>query len=150
MLFKIFRKNHTTADIKLADNNQLGALKLAAQKTAEEFNLDSQSVQSSLFASAAQDPTILENRVAYMFVTSDKKHKAHTMTLTFKEPVAWGNDKIPVDYLIVGVLPDGSSPDDIDHLNQKISSKISENSDKLDEIRFNDTELNKLNQSFTE
>lgn len=150
MLFKIFRKNHTTANIELKDNNQLGALKLAAEKTADEFGLDAQTVQSSLFASAAQEPTILNNRVVYMFVTSDKKHKAHSMTLTFKDPIAWGNDKVPVDYMIVGVLPDGTGQEDADQLKNHIADKVNENADKLDDIRFNDSELNKFNQSFTD
>ncbi|GEO59025.1 PTS sugar transporter subunit IIA [Companilactobacillus bobalius] len=150
MLFKIFRKNHTTANVELKDNNQLSALKLAAEKTADEFGLDAQTVQSSLFASAAQEPTILNDCVVYMFVTSDKKHKAHSMTLTFKNPIVWGNDRIPVDYMIVGVLPDGAGQEDADQLREHITDKVNENADKLDDIRFNDSELNKLNQSFTE
>lgn len=150
MLFKLFRKNHTTANIELSDNNQVSALKLAATKAADEFNLDAQAVQSSLFASAAQEPVILENRVAYMFVTTDQKTRNHTMTLTFKEPVLWGNDRIPVDYLIVGILPDNYSQEDNDKLAENITNKITENADKLDDIKFNDGELNKLNQSFTE
>ncbi|WP_334352310.1 hypothetical protein [Companilactobacillus sp. HBUAS56257] len=150
MLFKLFRKNHTTANIELSDNNQLSALKLAATKTADEFNLDPQAVQSSLFASAAQEPSILENRVVYMFITSDKKSRNHTMTLTFKEPVLWGNDRTPIDYLIIGILPDDYSQADNDKLTETITNKISENADKLDDIKFNDGELNKLNQSFTD
>ena len=48
-MFKIFRKNHTTANIELKDNNEMSALKLAASKTAEEFNVDEQNIQSSIF-----------------------------------------------------------------------------------------------------
>jgi len=148
-MFKIFRKNHTTANIELKDNNQLAALKLAAQKAADEFNVDEQAIQSSIFASAAQGNTILENRVVLMYATSDKKHSAHTMLLTFKDPIAWGNDKVPVDYLIVGLLPDDDDQATLDSLTDKISDELSNKSDQLDDIKFNDSELNKLNQSFT-
>ncbi len=148
-MFKIFRKNHTTASIELKDNNQLSALKLAAQKTAEEFNVDEQAIQSSIFASAAQGNTILENRAVFMYATSDKKHSIHTMTLTFKTPVAWGNDKTPIDYLIVGLLPDTADQNDLDALTEKVTNELSDKADDLDDIRFNDSDLNKLNQSFT-
>ncbi|KRN99875.1 PTS sugar transporter subunit IIA [Companilactobacillus kimchiensis] len=149
-MFKIFRKNHTTANIELKDNNQLSALKLAAQKAADEFNIDEQSVQSSIFASAAQGNDIIENRAVFMFATSDKKSRAHTMLLTFKTPVAWGNDKVPVDYLIIGLFPDGASQDDVDAMTDKVTTGLHEKADQLDDIKFTDNALNKLNQSFTD
>ncbi|MQS76188.1 PTS sugar transporter subunit IIA [Companilactobacillus halodurans] len=148
MMFKIFRKNHTTANIELENNDQMSALKLAAQKAADEFNLDEQTVQSSIFASAAQGNTILEDRAVFMYATSEKKHRVHTILLTFKDPVAWGNDQSLIDYLIVGVFPDKSSQKDVDELTQNITDKL--HGSDLDDIKFNDTELNKLNQSFTE
>jgi len=150
MMFKIFRKNHTTANIELKDNNQLSALKLAAQKAADEFNIDEQTVQSSIFASAAQGNTIIENRAVFMYATSEKKSRAHTMLLTFKDPVAWGNDKAPVDYLIIGLFPDDSDQTDVDTLTDKITTELHEKSAQLDDIKFNDSDLNKLNQSFTD
>lgn len=149
-MFKIFRKNHTTANIELQDNNQLSALKLAAAKAADEFNVDEQAVQSSIFASAAQGTPIIENRAVFMFATSDKKSRAHTMLLTFKTPVAWGTDRTPVDYLIVGLFPDGSTDDQIQAINDKVTTELSEKADQLDDIKFNDSNLNKLNQSFTD
>jgi len=147
-MFKIFRKNHTTANIELQDNNQLSALKLAAQKTAEEFNVDEQAVQSSIFASAAQGNTILEDRAVFMYATSDKKHSVHTMLLTFKTPVLWGNDRVPVDYLIVGLLPDDANQDTLDALTESVTNELHNKADELDDIKFNDSDLNKLNQSF--
>lgn len=149
-MFKIFRKNHTTANIELEDNNQLSALKLAAQKAAEEFNIDEQNVQSSIFASAAQGNTIIENRAVFMFATSNNKSRVHTMTLTFKTPVAWGNDKVPVDYLIVGLFPDNTEQATVDGMTDKITQTLHEKSAQLDDIKFNDSDLNKLNQSFTD
>ncbi|WP_125565762.1 PTS sugar transporter subunit IIA [Companilactobacillus insicii] len=149
-MFKIFRKNHTTANVELKDNNQMSALKLAAKKTAEEFNVDEQNIQSSIFASAAAGNTIIEDRAVFMFTTSDKKSRAHTMTLTFKDPVAWGNDKASIDYLIVGVFPDGSDQNTIDSLTEKVTDIMHDNSAQLDDIKFNNGELNKLNQSFTD
>ncbi|PMD68164.1 PTS sugar transporter subunit IIA [Companilactobacillus nuruki] len=147
-MFKIFRKNHTTANIELEDNNQLSALKLAAKKTAEEFGVDEQNIQSSIFASAAQGNTIIENRAVFMFATSDKKSRVHTMMMTFKDPIAWGNDKTPIDYLIVGMFPDDTSQDTVNNVIEKISDKLK--SANLDDIKFNDGQLNKLNQSFTD
>lgn len=148
-MFKIFRKNHTTANVELSDNNQLSALKLAAQKTAEEFNVDEQNIQSSIFASAAAGNTIIENRAVFMFATSDKKSRVHTMMLTFKNPVAWGNDKVPVDYLIVGMFPDSSDQNTVDAVTEKVTNIMHDKAAQLDDIKFNDSELNKLNQSFT-
>lgn len=147
-MFKIFRKNHTTANVELEDNNQLSALKLAAKKTAEEFGVDEQNIQSSIFASAAQGNTIIENRAVFMFATSDKKSRVHTMMMTFKDPIAWGNDKTPIDYLIVGMFPDDTSQDTVNNVIEKISDKLK--SANLDDIKFNDGQLNKLNQSFTD
>ena len=149
-MFKIFRKNHTTANIELEDNNQLSALKLAAKKAADEFGIDEQNVQSSIFASAAQGNTIIENRAVFMFATSEKKSRVHTMMLTFKTPVAWGNDKVPVDYLIVGLFPDNTDQVTIDGVTDKITKTLQEKSEQLDDIKFNDNDLNKLNQSFTD
>ena len=149
-MFKIFRKNHTTANIELEDNNQLSALKLAAKKAADEFGIDEQNVQSSIFASAAQGNTIIENRAVFMFATSEKKSRVHTMMLTFKTPVAWGNDKVPVDYLIIGLFPDNTDQVTIDGVTDKITKTLQEKSEQLDDIKFNDNDLNKLNQSFTD
>lgn len=149
-MFKIFRKNHTTANIELKDNNQLSALKLAASKVADEFSVDEQAVQSSVFASAAQGNDIIENRAVFMYATSEKKSRVHTMLLTFKTPVAWGNDKVPVDYLIIGLFPDDSSQDEIDHITEKVTNGLHEKAEQLDDIKFNDSDLNKLNQSFTD
>lgn len=149
-MFKIFRKNHTTANVELEDNTQLNALKLAAKKTAEEFSVDEQNIQSSIFASAAQGNTIIENRAVFMFATSDKKSRVHTMTMTFKTPVAWGNDKTPIDYLIVGMFPEDSDQDMVDAVTEKITNKLHDKAAELDDIKFNDSDLNKLNQSFTD
>lgn len=149
-MFKIFRKNHTTANIELEDNNQLSALKLAAKKTAEEFNVDEQNIQSSIFASAASGNIIIENRAVFMYATNDKKSRAHTMMITFKNPVAWGNDKTPVDYLIVGMFPSDTTQATVDALTEKITNIMHDKSDQLDDIKFNDGDLNKLNQAFTD
>ncbi|WP_195701340.1 hypothetical protein [Companilactobacillus futsaii] len=149
-MFKIFRKNHTTANIELKDNNEMSALKLAASKTAEEFSVDEQNIQSSIFASAAQDDNFIEERAVFMFVTSDKKSRAHTMTLTFKDPVAWGNDRTPIDYLIVGMFPSNTPQNDVDLLTEKITNALHDKADQLDDIKFNGSDLNKLNQSFTD
>lgn len=149
-MFKIFRKNHTTANVELEDNNQMSALKLAAKKTAEEFNVDEQNIQSSIFASAAQGNTIIADRAVFMFATSDKKSRVHTMMLTFKNPVAWGNDKTPIDYLIVGMFPDNSDQNTVTSVTEKITKILNEKSAQLDDIKFNDSELNKLNQSLTD
>lgn len=148
-MFKIFRKNHTTANVELEDNNQLSALKLAAKKTAEEFNVDEQNIQSSIFASAASGNIIIENRAVFMYATNDKKSRAHTMMITFKNPVAWGNDKTPVDYLIVGMFPSDTTQATVDALTEKITNIMHDKSDQLDDIKFNDGDLNKLNQAFT-
>ncbi|MGQ2375727.1 PTS sugar transporter subunit IIA [Companilactobacillus zhachilii] len=149
-MFKIFRKNHTTANVELEDNNQLSALKLAAKKTAEEFNVDEQNIQSSIFASAASGNIIIENRAVFMYATNDKKSRAHTMMITFKNPVAWGNDKTPVDYLIVGMFPSDTTQATVDALTEKITNIMHDKSDQLDDIKFNDGDLNKLNQAFTD
>ncbi|MBL3530996.1 PTS sugar transporter subunit IIA [Companilactobacillus zhachilii] len=149
-MFKIFRKNHTTANVELEDNNQLSALKLAAKKTAEEFNVDEQNIQSSIFASAASGNIIIENRAVFMYATNDKKSRAHTMMITFKNPVAWGNDKTPVDYLIVGMFPSDTTQATMDALTEKITNIMHDKSDQLDDIKFNDGDLNKLNQAFTD
>ncbi|AYE37474.1 hypothetical protein D1B17_01870 [Companilactobacillus zhachilii] len=149
-MFKIFRKNHTTANVELEDNNQLSALKLAAKKTAEEFNVDEQNIQSSIFASAASGNIIIENRAVFMYATNDKKSRAHTMMITFKNPVAWGNDKTPVDYLIVGMFPSDTTQATVDALTEKITNIMHDKSDQLDDIKFNDSDLNKLNQAFTD
>lgn len=149
-MFKIFRKNHTTANIELADNNQLSALKLAAKKTAEEFGVDEQNIQSSIFASAAAGNTIIENRAVFMYATSEKKSRVHTMMMTFKTPVAWGNDKTPIDYLIVGMFPEDSDQNTVDAETEKITNVLHDKSEQLDDIKFNDGDLNKLNQAFTD
>lgn len=149
-MFKIFRKNHTTANIQLDDNTQMSALKLAAKKTAEEFGMDEQAIQSSIFASAAQGNTIIANRAVFMFATSEKKSRVHTMTLTFKDPVTWGTDQTPIDYLIVGVFPDDTDQNTVDAVTEKITNKLNDKASELDDIRFNDSDLNKLNQSFTD
>ena len=150
MMFKIFRKNHTTANVELEDNTQLGALKFTAKKAAEEFSIDEQNIQSSIFASAAQGNTIIENRAVFMFATSEKKSRAHTMMLTFKTPIAWGNDKTPVDYIIIGLFPEDADPTEVENLTDKVTNTLHEKSAQLDEIKFNDSDLNKLNQSFTD
>lgn len=149
-MFKIFRKNHTTANIELEDNNQLSALKLAAKKAADEFSVDEQTIQSSIFASAAAGNTIIENRAVFMYATSEKKSRVHTMMLTFKNPVAWGNDKTPIDYLIVGMFPEDSDQDTVDAVTEKITNIMHDKSEQLDDIKFNDGDLNKLNQAFTD
>lgn len=149
-MFKIFRKNHTTANIELKDNNQLSALKLAAKKAADEFNIDEQNIQSSIFASAAAGNIIIEDRAVFMFATSEKKSNVHTMTLTFKDPIAWGNDKTPIDYIIVGIFPEDSEQSTVDDMTDKITNIMDDKSSQLDDIKFNDSGLNKLNQSFTD
>ncbi|WP_125588238.1 PTS sugar transporter subunit IIA [Companilactobacillus jidongensis] len=149
-MFKIFRKNHTTANIELKDNNQLSALKLAAKKAADEFNIDEQNIQSSIFASAAAGNIIIEGRAVFMFATSEKKNNVHTMTLTFKDPITWGNDKTPIDYLIVGIFPEDSDQATVDEMTDKITNIMHDKSSQLDDIKFNDSGLNKLNQSFTD
>lgn len=149
-MFKLFRKNHTTANIQLDDPNQLSILKLAATKLADEFSIDEQNAQSSIFASASQEDTLLENRAVFMAVTSDKKSQAHTMLLTFKDPILWGNARTPIDYMIVGLLPSDADESMIADLKDKVATKLHEKADILDDIRFNDNKLNKLNQSFTE
>lgn len=149
-MFKIFRKNHTTANIELEDNNQLSALKLAAKKAADEFSVDEQTIQSSIFASAAAGNTIIENRAVFMYATSEKKSRVHTMMLTFKNPVAWGNDKTPIDYLIVGMFPEDSDQNTVDAVTEKITNIMHDKSEQLDDIKFNDGDLNKLNQAFTD
>ena len=149
-MFKIFRKNHTTANVELKNNNQMSALKIAAKKAADEFNVDQQSIQSSIFASAASGNIIFENRAVFMYATSDKKSQFHTMTLTFKDPVIWGNDQTPVDYLIVGIFPDGTGSETVDSMTKKIGNIMQDKSEQLDDIKFNDSNLNKLNQSFTD
>ncbi|WP_338215555.1 PTS sugar transporter subunit IIA [Companilactobacillus muriivasis] len=149
-MFKIFRKNHTTANIELEDNNQMSALKLAAKKAADEFSVDEQTIQSSIFASAAAGNTIIENRAVFMYATSEKKSRVHTMMLTFKNPVAWGNDKTPIDYLIVGMFPEDSDQNTVDAVTEKITNIMHDKSEQLDDIKFNDGDLNKLNQAFTD
>jgi len=149
-MFKIFRKNHTTANIELQDNNQMSALKLAAKKAADEFGVDEQTIQSSIFASAAAGNTIIENRAVFMYATSEKKSRVHTMMLTFKNPVAWGNDKTPIDYLIVGMFPEDSDQNTVDAVTEKITNIMHDKSEQLDDIKFNDGDLNKLNQAFTD
>ena len=149
-MFKIFRKNHTTANIELEDNNQMSALKLAAKKAADEFSVDEQTIQSSIFASAAAGNTIIENRAVFMYATSEKKSRVHTMMLTFKTPVAWGNDKTPIDYLIVGMFPEDSDQNTVDAVTEKITNIMHDKSEQLDDIKFNDGDLNKLNQAFTD
>lgn len=148
-MFKLFRKNHTTANIQLDEPNQLSVLKLAANKLAEEFNVDAQNAQSSIFASAAQEDTLLENRAVFMAVTSDKKSQAHTMLLTFKDPILWGNARTPVDYMVVGLLPSEADEAAIETLQAKVADTLHAHADALDDIRFNDNKLNKLNQAFT-
>jgi len=149
-MFKIFRKNHTTANIELEDNNQMSALKLAAKKAADEFSVDEQTIQSSIFASAAAGNTIIENRAVFMYATSEKKSRVHTMMLTFKNPVTWGNDKTPIDYLIVGMFPEDSDQNTVDAVTEKITNIMHDKSEQLDDIKFNDGDLNKLNQAFTD
>ncbi|CAJ1202611.1 PTS sugar transporter subunit IIA [Companilactobacillus nantensis] len=149
-MFKIFRKNHTTANIELQDNNQLSALKLAAKKTADEFNVDEQNIQSSIFASAAAGNTIIADRAVFMYATNEKKSRVHTMMMTFKNPVAWGNDKTPIDYLIVGMFPADSDQDTVNAVTEKITNIMQDKSEQLDDIKFNNSDLNKLNQSFTD
>ena len=149
-MFKIFRKNHTTANVELPNNTQMDALKFTAKKAAEEFGVDEQTMQSSIFASAAQGNTILESRAIFMYATSDKKHRAHTMTLTFKNPISWGENQTPIDYVIVGLMPDDASDDDVNALTETITNKLHDKAADLDDIKFNDSELNKLNQSFTD
>ena len=149
-MFKIFRKNHTTANIELEDNNQMSALKLAAKKAADEFSVDEQTIQSSIFASAAAGNTIIENRAVFMYATSEKKSRVHTMMLTFKNPVIWGNDKTPIDYLIVGMFPEDSDQNTVDAVTEKITNIMNDKSEQLDDIKFNDGDLNKLNQAFTD
>jgi Phosphotransferase system mannitol/fructose-specific IIA domain (Ntr-type) len=141
-MFKIFRKNHTTANVELQDNNQLGALKYAAQKVADEFKVDGQNVQSSIFASAAQGNTILEDRVVFTYATSSDKSKIHTMTLTFKDPIIWGNDNKSIDYLIVALLPSDTTDDKLHSLTDDITTKIHNEASHLDDIKFNDNLLN--------
>lgn len=149
-MFKIFRKNHTTANVELKDNTQINALKLAAKKTAEEFNLDEQSIQSSIFASAANGNKLIENRAVFMYATSDSKSRVHTMMMTFKNPIAWGNDAAPVDYLIVGIFPDAADQTEVAKITDRISETLHDKADQLDDIKFQDSDLNKLNQSFTD
>ncbi|MQS77377.1 hypothetical protein FHL06_13760, partial [Lactobacillus halodurans] len=112
--------------------------------------VDEQNIQSSIFASAASGNIIIENRAVFMYATNDKKSRAHTMMITFKNPVAWGNDKTPVDYLIVGMFPSDTTQATVDALTEKITNIMHDKSDQLDDIKFNDGDLNKLNQAFTD
>lgn len=108
------RNKNVFTNVKLLENNEISAIRMAANLLSDCARVNRQACYSSLLASEALQTHMINDRTAFIYGTDASIKRPQFIIITFADAIIWGEDNERVDYLVVGIIPDDDDDVDLD------------------------------------
>lgn len=134
-MLNTLKRNYVETDVSAASWDEINLLITVADKCAEAFDHDVQTMRSSFLSSEVNGAYIVADHIAIARATEPTIKEAELRLFPLEKPLAWGDDEPPVDYIVAVILPNGHDTSAIDQITAKIQEQFAKKPVAVDETR---------------